>query len=208
MKKLDLKTWKRKEHFEFFSNFDEPFFGIVTEIEVTNAYHYCKNNEISFFAYYLYQSLKAANQLEAFRYRIIEGEVIIFDEIHASATIGRKDDTFAFSFSQYQPNFELFSKNLSLEIAELQKTSGLNLSDETARQDVIHYSSIPWTKFTGLTHARSFQHTDSAPKISFGKMYEENEKKWMSVAINVHHGLMDGIEIGRYLSIFQSLMNG
>ena len=28
MKKLDLQNWNRKEHYEFFKNFDNPYFGI------------------------------------------------------------------------------------------------------------------------------------------------------------------------------------
>jgi chloramphenicol O-acetyltransferase type A len=32
--KIDLATWNRKEHFEFFSTFEEPFFGITTPIDI------------------------------------------------------------------------------------------------------------------------------------------------------------------------------
>ena len=28
---IEINTWNRKEHFEFFSHFDEPFFGVVSE---------------------------------------------------------------------------------------------------------------------------------------------------------------------------------
>ena len=33
--KIDLSTWNRKEHFEFFCTFEEPFFGITTQIDMT-----------------------------------------------------------------------------------------------------------------------------------------------------------------------------
>ena len=44
-KPIELQTWKRKEYFEFYSTFDQPFFGLDTEIECTNALAYCKNQQ-------------------------------------------------------------------------------------------------------------------------------------------------------------------
>ena len=54
---LDQSTWNRKEHFDFFRKFDEPFFGIVTEIDCTKAYQISKEKKQSFFAYYLHLML-------------------------------------------------------------------------------------------------------------------------------------------------------
>ncbi len=39
---LDFENWNRREHFQFFNQFDEPFFGIVAEIDCTVAYQICK----------------------------------------------------------------------------------------------------------------------------------------------------------------------
>ncbi len=35
---INLDSWKRKSHFEFFSAMDEPFYGLTVEIDVTQAY--------------------------------------------------------------------------------------------------------------------------------------------------------------------------
>jgi chloramphenicol O-acetyltransferase type A len=53
MKKLDLKNWNGKKHFEFFSSFDEPFFGVVSLVDSTKAYNFSKNNDRYFFTHYL-----------------------------------------------------------------------------------------------------------------------------------------------------------
>ena len=75
------------------------------------------------------------------------------------------------------------------------------------RKDVIHYSSVPWFKFTGLTHARNFKYKDSVPKITFGKFDQIGNKKILNIAINGHHGLMDGYHVGKYLKTLQELLN-
>ena len=50
--KIDLATWNRKEHFEFFSKFEEPFFGTTIQFDCTKAYHKAKELGVSFFVYY------------------------------------------------------------------------------------------------------------------------------------------------------------
>lgn len=71
MKQLvDIDTWERKDHYQFFKQFEEPFFGVCVQVDVTRAYLKAKEQGGSFFLYYLYQSLVAANSIESFRYRI------------------------------------------------------------------------------------------------------------------------------------------
>jgi len=207
MKILDINNWKRKEHFNFFSQFDEPFFGIVSETDCTIAYKTVKEKDYSFFAYYLHKSLIAVNQIEEFKYRIDGDRIIIYDEIHASPTIGREDGTFAFSFIEFNSDFLTFEESLKMEIANVKDSIGLRLTDNAGRKDSIHYSSIPWSSFTGLTHARNFKFVDSVPKITFGKIFARDGKKIMPVSINVHHGLIDGLHVGKYLALFQKLMD-
>ena len=89
----------------------------------------------------------------------------------------------------------------------LQKINGLGVNNDTMRKDVIHYSSVPWFKITGLTHARNYKFKDSVPKITFGKFEEINGRKIMKISINGHHGLIDGYHAGKYLETFQELLN-
>lgn len=201
--RLDLAHWNRREHFEFFSAFEEPFFGLVAAVDCTGAQAEARRLGVPFFLYYLYHSLQAANQVEAFRYRIADGQVDCYDRVHASATIGRPDHTFGFSFIEQQEELADFVRAATAEIAAVQASQGLRLTDTTGRPDVIHCSALPWVRFSGLTHARSFRHPDSAPKISFGQLYAEGAATLMPVAVNVHHALADGYHVGQFLAAFQ-----
>lgn len=201
---LDIETWNRKEHFAFFSNMEEPYWGITVEVDCTVAYDLCKREKQSFFLYYLYQSLVAANTIECFRYRITEGQVFIYDTISASATVNRPDGTFDFTYMPYFSDFEVFKKTALSEIQRVR--SGTGLSVGISGDDVIHYSSLPWLKFTGLSHARTYSFRDSCPKISFGQLNSENNHQMMPISIHVHHGLVDGIDVGNFVKKFQQLL--
>lgn len=203
--KLNLDTWNRKEHFLFFKQMEEPFFGITTTIDCSNAYDKAKELNISFFTYYLHKTLVAANAIENFRYRIIDDEIYIFDTIDASATIMREDKTFGFSLIEFSNNINDFTEITKAEIARIQTTTGLFTRD--FQENLIHFSALPWLNFTSFSHARSFTWPDSCPKISFGKIMEENGKKTMSMSVHVHHGLMDGYHVSQLVNYFQELMN-
>ncbi|MGO4817259.1 CatA-like O-acetyltransferase [Flavobacterium sp. W22_SRS_FP1] len=204
---LDLENWPRKEHFHFFRQFDEPFFGATVEIDCTAAYANSKKLDCSFFIYYLHKTLVAVNTIEPFRYRISDDKIYINDRIDASATIGRPDGTFGFSLIEYNHSFDIFKANALAEIERIQTTTGL-FTRSFESDNVIHFSAIPWLNFTSLSHARSFSAPDSCPKISFGKMMvAENGKRTMSMSIHVHHGLIDGLQLGSFVDYFQEIMN-
>jgi chloramphenicol O-acetyltransferase type A len=206
MKKLlDLETWARKDHFHFFNQFEEPFFGVCVQLDCTRAYEVAKANGYSFFLYYLYQSLKTANAIEPFRYRIIDHQVYEYEVVNASPTINRPDGTFGFAYMDYLKDFTAFLTSARKQIEAVQEEKGLIPAMQG--ENVIHYSSVPWINFTALSHARSFSYKDSIPKISFGKLTEQHGKRQMPVSIHVHHALMDGYHVGQYVDQFQEFLN-
>ena len=200
--KLALENWPRKVHFKFFSQFEEPFFGVCVEVDCSKAYQKAKQKQQSFFLTYLHASLMAVNAIESFKYRISDDEVWIYDQVNASPTINRPDGTFGFAYMDYFEEFEKFYTAAEDEILRVQNSSGL--IPAVSGQNVIHYSSLPWLNFTAISHARSFSFKDSCPKISFGKL---SESKQIPVSIHVHHALMDGFHVGQFVEAFQEILN-
>jgi len=205
-KELNIEEWARKDHFHFFREFDEPFFGVCSDVDCTTAYQLCKESKQSFFLFYLHKTLKAVNQIKPFRYRIDGEKVFVYDQIHASPTINRPDGTFGFAYISYRPHFEAFTKQAQKEIEKVRNSSGLKPA--TSGENVIHFSALPWIDFTSISHARHFDFADSCPKISVGKMTQQNRQKTMPVSVHVHHALMDGKHVGQFFDLFQKLMDG
>ena len=204
---INIDTWKRKEHYHFFKDYQEPFFGITANVDCTRAYNHAKENGLSFFLYYMYLSIQAVNAVEEFRYRIEDGEIIRYDRIHGSTTALNADDLFAFAFLPCTDTFDDFYKQAQQEIDKIKTISGMNTGEDSVRQDVIHYSTVPWVSFTGLSHERNFSRPDSIPKMTFGKYFKEGSRLLLPLSINAHHGLMDGIHVGKHFEIFQELLN-
>lgn len=208
MKKfLDLDNWNRKEHFLFFKQMQEPFFGVNVTIDCTKAYDASKILGTSFFIYYLHKTLTAVNAFESFKYRISNTHIYIHDRIDASPTISRADGTFGFSLIEFHPEYSVFEQTAIAEIERIQNTTGLFTRD-FKEDNLIHFSAIPWLDFTSLSHARNMTFPDSSPKISFGKMtISKKGKRRMSMSIHAHHGLMDAMHVGQMVDYFQEIMN-
>lgn len=208
-KKIDLNSWPRKSHFEFFNSFDEPFFGVVADVDCTFAYDFCKEKGYSFFLWYLHKALTAANRIENFKFKIEDGEVYLYDEVDATPTVARDNGTFGFSYLKFHKDFETFATEAKKIMKTVKNHDHLFPPEDLPVYDhVIQFSSLPWVEFTSLSHARSFSYKDSSPKISFGKLAEKDGKKMMPVSVHVHHGLMDGYHVGQFYEYFQEELNG
>ncbi len=211
-KRIDLESWPRRAHFEFFNTFEEPFFGATVQVDCSKAYRSAKAMGSSFFLYYLHTALSAANATEPFRYRIDEtGSPVEYDCIHAAPTVDREDGTFGFSHIRFDSDFRVFEERAQLEMARVRQTSGLEFG--LSGDDVIYFSALPWFSFTSLSHARKLGSGDSVPKISFGKIIHNpntgsgSGAMLLPVSIHVHHALVDGLHVGQFLEQFQGMLD-
>ncbi len=198
-RKLDIATWHRQDAYHFFKDYDDPFFSITAEVEVTHLVQTCKKERRSFFLNMLFHIHQVVNRIEAFRYRIVGEEVYIYEAVLAGSTVLKPNKAFCFAYFQ---NFETaaeFEKAGQEVIAKA--TSQETLTDRDEELYLIHYSSVPWISFKGIKHPRNFKTQDSIPKIIFGKYFEQNGKMMIPISVDVHHALMDGYDVGQFFNL-------
>lgn len=201
---IDKSRWDRKEHFEHFSAFDDPFFGVTVNIDCTKIYQKAKEKGLSFSLLLLHNIITAACKVEEFRYRIEGDNIVCYDNLIPEATVARADHTFAFAAFKYDADEKTFVQKAKTEIERLQQTTGLN-KHGVSHPNAIHYSAVPWFAFTDMKHPTSIRSNDSIPKISTGKFFQEGDRLKIPVSITCHHGLMDGYHINRLLEEINSL---
>ena len=204
MKKIDVASWNRKHHYNHFNALADPYFGVTIPFDVSLAYNKSKTSDLSFFAIYLHECMKAINAVENFRYRIIEDEVFECDVIHASATLSRADNTFGFSFINFSDDFDVFNTNIQNEKNRINASTALY--PPVNGLDCIHCSALPWFSFT--SQKEPFSGTkDSVPKFVFSKTYKQNDALMMNIGISVNHALIDGYHVGQFAELFQKNLN-
>ena len=205
IRRLDLATWPRRRHYEFFKNFEQPFFNVCTEVEVTALVDHAAETGRSFFLSTLFLSLRAANEVEELRMRLRGEEVVVHPLIHGGSTVLRDDETFGFGYFDYGGAYDEFEKTGRRTLERVRKTE--TLDDEAGRDDLIFYSVLPWVAFTSFAHARACPTTECNPRIVFGKRTRRADgSHQLPISIEVHHALVDGIHVGRFLERFQELV--
>ncbi|HIS37766.1 TPA: chloramphenicol acetyltransferase, partial [Candidatus Scatousia excrementigallinarum] len=85
-KVIDERTWKRATHCEVFRNCIEPSFCLTFDLDVTKFYREIKKNGLSFTFALVYIVTECANQIEEFRYRFLDGKIVLFDKIDTAFT--------------------------------------------------------------------------------------------------------------------------
>ncbi|MGK9124221.1 CatA-like O-acetyltransferase [Olivibacter sp. SA151] len=201
---VNTLNWKRQAHYDFFRSFEKPFWGVTTQLNCTKAFAYCKTYNVSFFCYYLYLSLRAANEVQAFRYRIHDNNVLEYHEIGGSITVIRPDETFGFAYFDFYDEFERFQVELKKQINLEKQSRGLQTNANC--RDVIHYSVLPYISFTQMEHALYGGQDNGIPKITFGKYLFQNDQILLPMSIHVHHALCDGVDVGKFVTTFQGYL--
>ena len=202
---VDIESWPRKTTYEFFKDYEDPFFNFTGNLDVTAIYLFCKANGLGFSLTALYYSLVAANEIREFRIRLVDGRLIEFDRIHATQTILNDDETFSFAY--YEMKDDVFEFNRSGREATAKYKALKTFDVEADRRDMIYFSVIPWVSFTSFKHASRLDKTQTVPRIVFGKLFGEGERKLMPLSVEANHAIMDGYHVGRFFTRFQEMIN-
>ena len=206
MKTFNTKGWYRENQFEFFKDYEDPFFNITTQIDVTNLRNYCKKHQKSFSLGCIFVGIKAINSIEEYRLRFNNGEVVLFDEVNVGSTILNENNSFSFCDFQFNDEFDVFVDAAQKAIDNYDQH---RMHEATLNQlAMVHCTTIPWVEITGFKHARKGDEKEMGiPKIVFGKRIEEGGKFKIPFSIEQHHALVDGLHVGQLVQKMEEIIN-
>ena len=203
---VNIDAWPRRSIYEFFKDYEDPFFNLTANIDVSSVYRFCKENDLAISLTLLYHSLVMANQIREFRIRLVDGRLVEFDRVHATQTILNDDETFSFAYFELKDDVFAFNRD---GLAAREKYKALKSFDvESQRSDLIYYSAIPWVTFTSFKHASRLDKSQTIPRIVFGKLFDDdNHRKLIPLSVEANHSIMDGFHVGKFLTNFQNTLN-
>ncbi len=187
----------RRDRFDFFETFESPILNLTVELEVPNFLPYCKKAEIPVFHFFLFHLMKSLNELDHFKYRIVDGGVIKNEILHGSYTVLNQDQLFNYTSFQYTEKLEDFVKgSLAAKEVSSNSTSLLNTEVKNDRKNYVFITSLPWFNFTSIQHPIHRFKSSDVPSIAWGKfnVLSLTQLK-LPFSIQVHHGFVDGLHI-------------
>jgi chloramphenicol O-acetyltransferase type A len=205
MRIIDLETWPRRVHFEFYKNMDMPHFNLTANVDITNFYPFIKQRQASFNVGVIYILARAANDIREFRLRIRDDQLVEHEVVHPATTILINDDIFSFCFFDYAEDFSEFAVKAEADIEYVK--SNPTLEDEPEVDRFLFMTSIPWVSFTSMMHPIDLSPADSIPRIAWGKYFNDGDSLKMPLGVQAHHAVMDGVHMGRYFIKVQEYLD-
>ena len=194
MRTIDMETWSRRAHFEYFNAYDHPHFGITANVDLSAFYPVIKQRGISLTTAMVYVVTRASNAIAEFRYRVRDGKVIEHEIVHPSFTILVDEDIFSFCTVDYADDFAEFAVIAAKGIQDVKDQ--LELEDDPGRDDLLYMTALPWLSFTSYRAPMASHPGDSIPRFAWGKFFQDGDTLMMPLCVEVHHALIDGEPLG------------
>ncbi|NCC26293.1 MAG: hypothetical protein EOM25_14030 [Deltaproteobacteria bacterium] len=202
MRKIDMATWARAEHFLHFSQMEFPYSCLTVEIEVGDCLSFMKRQDIPRYLGMIFLVSKALNAVEELRVRVVDGEIMLFDVVHPSFTVQTTDGTLNFCRGRHEDEIKRFLElNVPIKKEAEKGVTGL----EPDSVDKIYISCLPWIHFTSVVNPVPLRPADSFPRIVWGRFLKRGHGHVMAFSVQVHHGLADGIHLSDFIRKFQEL---
>jgi len=198
---FDIKNWNRRKTYEYFKTFDSPTFNICLNLDITELYNKCITRKYKFNHILQYCALKALNEIQEFRLRISDDNVVLFDKIDGGTVLMLDDHSIRFCFYEFSDSFSLFQENALLSEASVKES--LDTDPRSDNLNIIHFSVIPWFAFTSVSHAQKGKENNSIPKIVFGQFSKSSDQWLIPLSIDANHALMDAWHVNQFIIKFQ-----
>lgn len=199
---IDEKNWKRAMHCMIFRNSVEPAFCVTFELDITNFQKKIKEQGFSFTMAMVYAVSKCANEIEEFRYRFVDGKVVLFDRIDTAFTyLNQETELFKVVNVPMMDNIEEY-------VAVASKTAKEQEAYFTGPlgNDVFQFSPMPWVSYTHISHTNSGKKENATPLFDWGKYFERDGKLLLPFSVQAHHSFVDGIHVGKLAEKLQNYL--
>ena len=206
--KIDINNWKRKLAYKTFSNFSDPYTGIVTKIDITNLVNFWKKNKISFYGCMTYFALKSINEIDAFSYGYgkenAKESVYKYDSLAATATVVNSDNELNFTrYVKYDEDIYNFLIEFSKATEDASNNIPYYKISGLENMNKVNMTCIPWITFSNFKDAVNFNEKNSKPKICWGRYYLEGDRYLIDISLLVNHAFQDGYHMGLFFNNLQ-----
>ena len=193
---LEMESYKRKGHFEYFNSMAYPYVGLTVDTDITGLLKTIRREGLPFFLTFCYCASRAANGVAEFRQRILDGKIIDFDRCQTSHTVALEDGTYCYCTLDSSMPFRNYIAYAKEEQEKAKRAPSIQ-EEESEALDKFFISTLPWLSYTALVQPVPFP-ADSNPRITWGKYFEQGDRILLPVSVLCHHALVDGRHIADF----------
>ncbi len=191
---IDLATYPRAEILKAFADRAMPQLSVTCDVDVTHIRQVCQAQARSFFLGMSYAVSCAVQSVAAFRQRVIDGVLHEYDRTDPGYTVAREGGLFSFCDGLHLDDFEAYCREAQARMAAVKQAPDLSVG---AKHHMFFITTVPWLSFTAFTHPYDPLYA-YIPVITLGKFTPRDDRWVMPVAVQAHHGVVDGIHLAQF----------
>src|SRR5688500_18726168 len=91
-----VQDYYRQEHLDFFARYRSPFYSVTFELDATAIKAFAERRGLPTYLNLAYFFTRALQAVEDFRYRLVDGQVLLYDQLHPALTVPAPGGRFSF----------------------------------------------------------------------------------------------------------------
>ncbi len=201
---IPLADWPRRETLALFRRFQKPQYSVTARVDVTRILGRRADDEgFSGYLACIHAIGEALHAVPELACRIRGETVVRHDRVILSPTLQFGDGRLGFTYLDWQEDFAAFATQ-ARSVIEDTLAGGALKPGVDGDDGVAFLSCQPWLDFTAFDNP-VFDRDDSVPRVCWGKYTPEVTGRWtMAVAMQVHHGLADGVHVAQFFRAMQA----
>ena len=198
---IDMETWERREFYEHFITEVVCTYSAVVNIDITNL----KGQKL--YPAMIWLLTKTVNDMPEFRTVLTPNGPGIYDDMHPMYTVFNKENkNFSGIWSYFSEDYNEFLKNYETDAEVYSKSTRYAPKDGTPANS-FNISMVPWLEFTGFNINVFDEGKFLLPIFTMGKFFERDGKRFLPLAIQVHHAVCDGYHMGAFVERLQEYVD-
>jgi chloramphenicol O-acetyltransferase type A len=190
---------QRRDRFAFFDRMQSPAVNLCFRLDLPDLRPWCRRQEIGPFHVLLHAMLRAVLQVENFRYRVLDGEVIRIARLVPSYTVVNGQGNLNFAQFEWSDDVREFAARSVAARIEAEAQDALNDKHTTKSprdaKDQVFVTCMPWLDFTSLQHPMASLAAPDIPSLAWGRFGDGPRGLQLPFSVQAHHGFVDGYHI-------------
>ncbi len=184
-------NWDRWEYYQHYLHEVRCAYSMTVNVDITAL------RGVKLYPAWLYLLTDTVNAFPEFRTALSPDGVGIFDTMHPSYTIFHPEaETFSVIWTEFSPDYAVFEKRYREDTQRYASASGF--APKPGKPDnTFDVSMLPWAPFTSFHLELYTEGTHLLPIFTLGKAFEQDGRRWIPLAMQVHNAVCDACGLRR-----------
>ena len=194
---IDIENWERREYYEHFIGKVVCSYSVTVDIDITDL----KGQRL--YPAMIWLLTQTVNEMPQFRTALTDKGLGIYDELHPMYTLfNEQTEKFSGIWAYNNQSYPEFLKAYLNDVEQYGDCASYTPKPGTP-ENSFNISMAPWVAFTSLNYNVYDEGKFLLPIFTMGKFREQNGKRLLPLAIQVHHAVCDGYHVGKFVALLQ-----